>query len=123
MAQEPRPGSIVHVEIPTKDRKKTSRFYKEVFGWTFQDVPDLNYTMFEAANGPPGGLRAPFENETGVLNYILVDSIEDTLDKIEMAGGTVIQTKHEVPGQGWFGIFRDPTGTVQAIWKGRSDHP
>lgn len=59
--------------------------------------------------------------KANVLNHILVKSIEKTLDKIEMAGGKVIQTKHEVPGRGWFGTFRDPAGTVQAIWEDPSN--
>jgi uncharacterized protein len=117
MVQQPIPGSFVHIEIPTRNQRKTSRFYETVFGWKFREVPGLNYATFAAGDGLPVGLRAPFEDETDVLNYILVESIEETLDKIETAGGSVIQTKHEVPGRGWFGVFRDPAGTVQAIWE------
>lgn len=123
MAEQPKPGSIVHVEIPTKDLAKTKKFYGEVFGWKFQDMPEMNYTMFEAPGGPAGGLRAPMEkNDPGVLNYILVNSIDETLKKVEKAGGRVLHGKQEIPGPGnqvagWMAIFQDSTGAVQAIWK------
>lgn len=117
MADVSKPGSIVHVEIATKDMGKTKKFYGDVFGWKFQDVPEMKYSLFEAPGGPGGGLREPMEKDPGVLNYILVDSIEESTKKIEKAGGKILMPNQEVPGQGWMAIFQDPTGAVQAIWK------
>jgi predicted enzyme related to lactoylglutathione lyase len=31
-------------------------------------------------------------------------------------GGTVIQPKTEIPTIGWFGMFKDPTGNVLALY-------
>jgi predicted enzyme related to lactoylglutathione lyase len=30
----------------------------------------------------------------------------------------VIENKQEIPGQGWFGIFKDPTGNLVALYTG-----
>lgn len=117
MAEQPKPGSIVHVEIPTKDIAKAKKFYGAVFGWKFEDVPDMNYTMFEAPGGPPGGLREPMENDPGVLNYILVNSVDETLAKVKKAGGTVVAPKQEIPGMGWMAIIKDSTDCVQGIFQ------
>ena len=119
MTERPKPGSIVHVEFHVKEPKKMEKFYGSVFGWKFQEVPGLDYSLFEAANGPPGGVGGlqPGNWEEGVLNYILVESIDDHVKRIEKAGGKVLAPKMEVPGQGWFAIFRDPAGTKMALWQ------
>lgn len=118
MVEPPKPGSIVHVEIPTKDLARTKKFYGDVFGWKFQDVPQMNYTLFEAPSGPAGGLREPFDvTENRPLNYILVDSVESAARKIKKAGGKILRDKEEAMGQGWYAIFQDPTGSIQAVWE------
>lgn len=118
MAEEPKLGSIVHVEFPTKDLAKAKKFYGEVFGWKFQDVPETNYTLFEAPSGPNGGFRAPFQpGEDRPLNFILVSSVDDATRKIKKAGGTILRAREEVPGQGWWALFRDPDGAVSAVWE------
>ena len=44
------------------------------------------------------------------MNTIGVESIEDTLEKIENAGGRIMQPKMAIPGVGWFAAFTDPEG-------------
>ncbi len=46
--EAPNFGSFVHIDLPATDLARAKRFYGEVFGWKFQDVPDMNYTLFEA---------------------------------------------------------------------------
>ena len=118
MSEQQKPGSIVHVEIPTNNPARTKKFYGEVFGWTFQDLPEVKYTLFSAPSGPAGGLREPLSTaENRPLNYILVNSVEDATKKIRKAGGKILRGKDEVMGQGWWALFEDPTGTVNAVWE------
>ena len=118
MSEQQKPGSIVHVEIPTNNPARTKKFYGEVFGWTFQDLPEVKYTLFSAPSGPAGGLREPLSTaENRPLNYILVNSVEDATKKIRKARGKIVRGKDEVMGQGWWALFEDPTGTVNAVWE------
>ncbi len=120
MPEQPKPGSIVHVEFHSRNPSKTKQFYAEVFGWKFQDRPEMDYIMFEAPSGPGGGVTKPMGGmQPGVLNYILSDSIEKTAKKIEQAGGSIIMAKSEIPNFGWFAIFSDPEGTVNAIYQAK----
>ena len=32
------PGQPVHIEIPAKDTSRAQQFYKNMFGWEFQDM-------------------------------------------------------------------------------------
>lgn len=115
---EPREGSIVHVEIHSSDPTRTREFYSETFGWEFQDIPNMEYMMWKAANEPAGGLTKHGEKGPMVLNYILADDIERTLEKVASSGGTVLEKKTEIPGFGWWALFREPGGTVMALYQG-----
>lgn len=116
--QEPKPGSYTHIEIPCKDMESAKRFYGNVFGWEFEDMPDMNYTLFRTPSPPHGGLFVPEEGQPGgVLNHILVESADESIAKIQENGGTILVPKTEVTGIGWFAVFQDPDGAVQAIFE------
>ncbi len=107
------------MEFHSKDPSRTREFYGQVFGWKFKDLPEMDYTLFQAPSLPHGGVQSESEDFSGVLNYILSDSIEDTTRKIERAGGTILKPKSEIPNMGWYAVFRDPTGVVQALYQDR----
>ncbi len=119
MAEEPKPGSIVHVEFHVREPKTVEKFYGSLFGWKFQEVPGMDYSLFEAPSGPGGGIGGlqPGNWREGVTNYISVNSVDEYERKVEQAGGKIIMPKAEVPGQGWFAVFEDPAGTRMALWQ------
>src|SRR5437867_9229781 len=79
MAETPKPGSIVHVEFHVKEPKKVEKFYASLFGWKFQEVPGMNYSVFQAPSGPGGGIGGlqPGNWPPGVINYISVNSVDE----------------------------------------------
>lgn len=114
-------GTIVHIGLPAGDRVQAGRFYHKVFGWEVLDVPEWDYSLFEAGAPPGGGLGTGLLPEefalNGALPFILVDSIEEALGRITAEGGRVLLPKKAVPGTGWLAIFRDPEGTILALWE------
>ncbi len=117
MATNPKPGSVVHLEIRSTDPEKTKAFYNRVFGWKFQDMPEMNYTTWEAPSAPGGGLMKPDNLPPGILTYILSKDINEDLPRISAAGGSVLMSKTEIPQMGWFAMFSDPTGMVNALYE------
>ena len=114
-----RAGSIVHVELHSADPAKSKRFYGDVFGWKFEEIPAMNYTTWRASNEPGGGIMQTMEGrQPQVLNYIMAESVDETLREILEAGGLVLQPKMEIPGQGWWALFQEPGGTMMAIYEG-----
>ena len=116
---EMKEGNWCHVEIPASDPKRAQRFYGEVFGWKFTEMPQMNYTLYET---PEGGISGGIWNpEPGMprqmLNYILVNEIEPVVERITRNGGKQIKEKTEVPGAGWFSLVADPDGNVLGLWK------
>jgi predicted enzyme related to lactoylglutathione lyase len=112
--------AIVHVELPAKDPAAASRFYGELFGWPITSAPEFNYYMFDTQAGVGGGFTT-VGGESGakpgdVWVYVDTDDIDASLAKAESLGGTTIMPKTEIPGQGWFAFFNDPTGNRVGLW-------
>ena len=104
---------VVHIEISTKDREASGKFYADLFGWAIQQLPEMNYATFETGEGEVGGGFSPImeNNPAGTTTvYIGTDDIEATLAKAVSLGGKMLVPKTEIPGMGWFAIFKDLTG-------------
>ncbi|MCC6500145.1 MAG: VOC family protein [Anaerolineales bacterium] len=109
---------VVHIEIPAASPQAAGTFYEKLFGWKMQHVPEFDYTMWADDGGGGGGFnKVSDENPVGqVLVYIASDDIDADLKNVEKLGGTVVRAKTEIPGTGWFGLFKDPTGNTLAIY-------
>jgi uncharacterized protein len=112
-------GDFCHVDIPVKDKERARAFYGEVFGWSFQEVPEMDYTLFTTPGKTVGGgLFTPGEQSPDkVVNYLLVTSIEESAKKVESFGGKTVSPKIEIPGHGWFMHVLDPEGNLLAMWE------
>jgi predicted enzyme related to lactoylglutathione lyase len=110
--------NVVHVEIPAVNVEGAGKFYQDLFGWKIQPMPEMNYTMWEAGDGSGGGFPGvSADNPVGqVLVYIDSDDIDVDLKNVQKLGGKVLNQKTEIPGMGWFGIFKDLTGNVLALY-------
>jgi predicted enzyme related to lactoylglutathione lyase len=115
-------GDLTHFEIPAEDPDRARDFYQHLFGWSFQQMPGYDgYHLFttpageEAIGGAIGkrGVSAPEKMRT----YVWVDSIDDTLPKVAEAGGSVVEAKAEVPGQGFYAVLADTEGNEIALWE------
>jgi hypothetical protein len=120
MVETPKPGSIVHVELIAEDTAGVKKFFGSLFGWKFEDMPQMNYTMWTAPGGLSGGLMTPKPEAPGTgqpLNYIYVESIDGMAPKIESAGGKIVVPKTEIPGMGWFAFFSYPEGMIWGLYE------
>jgi len=110
--------NIVHIEIPAADTAKAGEFYNKLFGWDIHRDADMDYTMWDAGDGPGGGFTSLSEEVKpgDVLVYVNSDDIDSDLLQAEALGGTIIYPKTEIPNTGWFGMFKDPTGNTIAVY-------
>ena len=107
---------IIHFEIYADDVARASKFYSELFGWEiskWDGPPQMDYRLLATGTEGPdidGGItRRPPHGMAGV-NYVDVESIEEYLDKVQAAGGQVLQTKIPIPGVGYIAICQDTEG-------------
>src|SRR2546426_7517639 len=115
MAQKP--NSVVHVEIHSNAPEKTKAFLKDVFDWKFQDMPEMNYSTFEAPSAPGGGLQKAENLPAGRLDYILSKDIDGTVQKIQSSGGSIVTPEMAIPGKGFFAGFPNPTRLTVGLYR------
>lgn len=114
-------GKICYLEIPADAAEDSARFYSEIFGWSVRKRGDGNLAFDDS--GAVSGTwvqeadRTPDER-TRV--YIMVDSIAESLKRIEAAGGSVVTPRTEIgPGMGAFAAFTDPVGNEFGLYEER----
>ena len=118
--------TIVHFEIPADDVEKLRKFYSELFGWKIEKMPGpVEYWGIQTVpvdeKGMPirpgvnGGMMKKQNQEHKPVNYILVESVDEYVNKIESLDGKIIVPKMEVPGIGWWALALDPEGNQFAI--------
>lgn len=120
--------TIVHFEIPAKDVEKLKKFYSKLFGWKIEKMPGsgpMEYWMIHTVpvddKGMPlrpgvnGGMFKKERPENLLVNYISVESIDESIRQVKALGGKIVQDKQEVPGVGWVAIALDPEGNPFAM--------
>lgn len=110
-----------HIGIPTTDFKKAKRFFGKIFGWTFTDLPQIDYVLFRAGAMPNGGFylvkKMPKKGQVNV--YIEVEDIDAALKAIRRARGTVLLTKTPLMDMGWMAQFATPDGCFLSLWQAK----
>ncbi|MGZ4508030.1 MAG: VOC family protein [Blastococcus sp.] len=120
-------GRVVHFEIPFDNGDRARSFYKEIFGWQLQEMPGMDYTMVATGPGEQGPSEPGFINggmlarsdsaSGGPVVVIDVDSIDETLIKIEDTKGVVVTPKQPVGDMGFTAYVKDPEGNVIGLWE------
>ena len=106
-----------YVEFPSGNIEETKTFFSRAFGWKFTDYgPD--YTAF-SDEGLDGGFYRSDKCSTtasgGALVIFYSKQLEETLAKVEQAGGTIIKPIFSFPGGRRF-HFTEPSGNEFAVW-------
>lgn len=114
------PARIDYIELPSATAHELTRaFYTRAFGWAFTDFgPDYSATTtgdvdLGLQGEPAGALAAP-------LPVIRVDDLEQALEAVLKAGGTIAKPIFAFPGGRRF-HFIDPSGSELAVWQS-SEH-
>ena len=119
---------VVHFEVPFDDADRARSFYRDVFDWQINAMPELNYTIVStgpvSAEGMPseagyigGGMmqrQAPVNTPVITLQ---VDDIDATVVAIEKHGGSAIGEKLTVGDMGFAAYFNDSEGNLMGLWQ------
>ncbi len=111
-------GKICYLEIPATDIQRSAEFYKKVFGWQTRQRGDGS-TAFDDTTGEVSGtwiLGRPAATEPGLLIYIMVDSVAETVDAV-IANGCEIAQPIGADAPEITARFRDPGGNVIGLYQ------
>ncbi len=111
-------GKICYIEIPANDVMISASFYKKVFGWNIRERSDGQIVFDDGVNEVSGtwviGRNAT--TETGLLIYIMVDSVSSILKSIVSHGGKIVLPigldDPEITAR-----FSDPYGNVLGLYQ------
>lgn len=107
---------VVHFEVGCKDLEKTTAFYTGLFGWSKTSVPYASMLDTNASGAISGQITSlGHEPHQYVTFYIQVENMDETLGKIEKAGGTKVVGPIPLPDKSQFAWFKDPEGNMVAL--------
>jgi predicted enzyme related to lactoylglutathione lyase len=118
-------GTHSWVDLATTDPQDAKRFYGELFGWSFDDLPvgeNAVYTMCRIGDATVAALneQQPDERSMGVPphwnNYVTVDDVDAGAAKAGELGATVVAPPFDVMTAGRMAVIQDPTGAFLSLW-------
>jgi len=119
--ENPADGALCHAEIPVENVERAKSFYAEAFGWTFQNMPEMEYTMFQTGQGGIGGgfMKRHEQSPPHPINYVSCDDLDATVARVVNSGGQIVVPKMEVGDVGWLAHATDTEGNVIGLWQGK----
>jgi len=120
-------NKVVGFEIPAADFVKAKAFYGSVFDWKLDPMGDEGF-MVETIKSDedqnplePGGINGGIYKRESARQQpsfmVETESIDDTLKRVEQAGGKVLAPKHPLDGMGFMADIADPEGNEITLWE------
>lgn len=111
--------TVAHFEIPADRPGRAKEFYKNMFGWKFDNMDSENWMIrtgeHESIIG--GSITKRRMKGQGPVNYVTVKSIARMLNKAEKIGAKVITPKTAIPKMGYLAIITDSEKNPVGLWE------
>ena len=120
-------NTLIHFAIYTDQLDRAKNFYEKVFGWGFNDYGQPDFLQIKTDPSAEGELigalqsrnYAPVKEKViGLECTIGVESVEEIIDKVEAAGGTILMPRTAIPHVGWITKFLDTEGNLICALQG-----
>jgi hypothetical protein len=122
-----RVGRIAWVDLTVADAESSRDFYKQVVGWSVQDVAmaDGSYADYSMLGGD-GEAAAGICHAHGVnaglppvwMIYLPVDDLDESLRRVEAEGGKVVKATQVNDGKCTSAVVQDPVGVFVTLVAG-----
>jgi uncharacterized protein len=115
------PGTISWADLTTNDLAASKRFYGELLGWTFDDMPagEGIYSMATRDGGSVGAISEASDQPPHWNVYVTVESADATAERATELGGEAMMPPFDVFDAGRMAVLRDPTGAIFCVWEPR----
>jgi predicted enzyme related to lactoylglutathione lyase len=119
-------GTPSFVDLATSDQPAAKSFYGEVFGWTYDDMPVDESTVYSMAKvaGKTVAAIAPQPPEQAAAGvpphwqmYVTSSDVDAAAAKVDGAGGHLHAGPFDVFDAGRMAVVQDPSGAFFMLWK------
>jgi len=125
----PRAGCISWLDLTVSDASATRDFYRQVVGWSVQDVEMedaseryADYNMLGDDGNPAAGVCHARGVNLGLppvwMIYLPVGDLSESLRRVSEGGGKVIKATRGTDGEYAFAVIQDPVGACLALMPG-----
>jgi uncharacterized protein len=114
-------GHVGWHELHAGDGEQAFAFYSGLFGWTKGEAMDMGamgkYQLFNTKSGQSGGMmtKTPPTPAPFWLYYINVEAIDAAAERVNAAGGKIVNGPMQVPTGRWIVQGIDPQGAMFAL--------
>jgi len=118
-------GTPSFVDLATSDQDAAKAFYGELFGWSYDDMPMDESSVYSMAKlgGHVTAAIAPQQAEQAAAGvpphwqmYITVDDLDGAAAKVNEAGGNLHVPPFDVFEAGRMAVVTDPSGAFFMLW-------
>jgi uncharacterized protein len=110
-------------EIPVNDLERAAAFYEKVFEvkLSMEEMSGMKLAMFPFAQGAPGASGALIKGKSyepshaGTVIYFSVESIDETLKKINANHGKTLMPRTSIGEHGFIAQYEDTEGNRLAL--------
>ena len=122
------PGSFCWAELATTNLESAKRFYSGLFGWSVNDIPmgdGTLYSMMQIAGKEVAALAEldSARRQQGILPhwfcYVSVESADRVASMVDDLGGGVVVQPFDVFDSGRMSVISDPAGALFGLWEPR----
>lgn len=122
---------VVHFEIPADDLERAKKFYS-IFDWQIQDWPMPDGTVHTGIRTVDVDEATYQPKEPGAINGMMVKrdeysrtpsvtinvpSVDEYVEKVKAAGGSLIKEKEVFEGMGAYAYVADTEGNIFGLWE------
>jgi hypothetical protein len=122
---------VAHFEIPADDLEQAKKFYS-IFEWQIQGWPMPDGTVHTGVRTVETDETTFLPKEPGAINGMLVKrdeysktpsvtihvpSVDEYVEKVKGAGGSLVKAKETVEGMGAYAYVSDTEGNLLGLWE------
>ena len=112
-------ATVIHFDISADNLERAKIFYQKLFGWKIEKFTESpqDYYLIETQTatgekGITGENRIKGEGLQKITNFIQVDSIDESIEKVKELGGQIIEPKTTIPTVGYIAGCKDTENNI-----------
>jgi uncharacterized protein len=117
-------GTFSWVDLQTDDLDGAKRFYAALLGWSYNDIPIGDGSVYAMAQVQGHNVAGLGERQDESIPphwncYVTVDDVDASAARAAELGATILAPPFDVFDAGRMSAFADPQGAVLSVWQAK----